>query len=361
MSAIAGGPVVSSHNEWDPLEEVLVGRVEGSCIQPWEPSFAAVVPDVDLDAMAEYHGRYAGTPVRPAAIDAARRERDELVRILEGEGVKVVRPAPFDHARPHATPEWSSQGGNSSCDPRDVLVVFGDEIVEATMSWKSRYFEFLAYRDLVMSYYRRGARWTTAPRPRLAEASYRPTCRRGAEYVLTEHEPLFDAADISRMGRDVFVQKSHTTNDFGIEWLTRHLGDRYRVHKVEFHDYRAIHIDATFVPLAPGRALVNPDRPFQVVPEVLRTGRWELLTPPRTTLPASYPGREAHQWLHLNVLSLDDRRVIVEKSEEPFIRALRDWGFEPIPCAFRSNYGFGGSFHCATVDIRRRGPLRSYF
>ena len=40
---------------------------------------------------------------------------------------------------------------------------------------------------------------------------------------------------------------------------------------------------------------------------------------------------------------------------------LRDWGFEPIPCAFRHAYKFGGSFHCATVDIRRRGTLQSYF
>ena len=40
---------------------------------------------------------------------------------------------------------------------------------------------------------------------------------------------------------------------------------------------------------------------------------------------------------------------------------LRDWGFEPIDCPFWDFETIGGGFHCASVDIRRRGSLRSYF
>jgi hypothetical protein len=36
-------------------------------------------------------------------------------------------------------------------------------------------------------------------------------------------------------------------------------------------------------------------------------------------------------------------------------------GMVPIPCRFRSFNSFGGSFHCATLDIHRRGSLQSYF
>jgi glycine amidinotransferase len=43
------------------------------------------------------------------------------------------------------------------------------------------------------------------------------------------------------------------------------------------------------------------------------------------------------------------------------IRALKDFGFQPILCNFRNFNTFGGSFHCATLDIRRRGELQSYF
>ena len=63
----------------------------------------------------------------------------------------------------------------------------------------------------------------------------------------------------------------------------------------------------------------------------------------------------------MNVFMLDEKRVIVEENEGPMMDFLSDWGFEPIPCPFRSNYRFGGSFHCATVDVRRRGTLQSYF
>lgn len=48
-------------------------------------------------------------------------------------------------------------------------------------------------------------------------------------------------------------------------------------------------------------------------------------------------------------------------SQSSLIKALKDWGFEPIPCAFLYYGPFGGSFHCATLDVRRRGVLQSYF
>ena len=36
------------------------------------------------------------------------------------------------------------------------------------------------------------------------------------EFVTTEFEPVFDAAEFTRIGRDLFVQRSQVTNDFGI-------------------------------------------------------------------------------------------------------------------------------------------------
>jgi len=29
-------PVVNTHNEWDPLEEIIVGVVDGAMIPPWD-------------------------------------------------------------------------------------------------------------------------------------------------------------------------------------------------------------------------------------------------------------------------------------------------------------------------------------
>lgn len=38
-------PIVNSHNEFDPLEEVIVGRVEGATIPEWHVSGKAVWPE----------------------------------------------------------------------------------------------------------------------------------------------------------------------------------------------------------------------------------------------------------------------------------------------------------------------------
>ena len=62
----------------------------------------------------------------------------------------------------------------------------------------------------------------------------------------------------------------------------------------------------------------------------------------------------------MNVLSLDERHVLVQADEAPLHAFLRGWGFEPIPVSFRSVARFGGGLHCFTCDIRRRGSYKSY-
>jgi len=56
--------------------------------------------------------------------------------------------------------------------PRDILLVVGDEIIEAPMAWRSRFFEYRAYRPLLKEYFKGGAKWTTAPKPLMCDALY---------------------------------------------------------------------------------------------------------------------------------------------------------------------------------------------
>lgn len=78
-------------------------------------------------------------------------------------------------------------------------------------------------------------------------------------HILTEFEPVFDAADFVRAGRDLFVTRSNVTNRMGIEWLRRHLGPRYRIHEIQSRCRTPMYIDTAFVPLAPGEVLVNAE------------------------------------------------------------------------------------------------------
>jgi glycine amidinotransferase len=58
---------------------------------------------------------------------------------------------------------------------------------------------------------------------------------------------------------------------------------------------------------------------------------------------------------------LDPHTAVVEAAEKPTINLLESFGCTVIPCAFDRVYGFGGSFHCCTCDLRRDGKLDSYF
>jgi glycine amidinotransferase len=246
--------------------------------------------------------------------------------------------------------------------------VIGDEIIETPMAWPCRYFETHSYRSLLKDYFRRGARWTAAPKPQLTDELFETDFRTPAvgepmRYILTEYEPVFDAADFVRAGRDLFVTRSNVTNRMGIEWLRRHLGPEYRVHEIESRCRTPMHIDTTFVLLSPGKVMVNPEYiDVDRLPDVLKS--WDVLIAPepdpideRFLKITSMCGK----WLSMNVLMVDEKRVIAERHHTKTLRALEKWGFEPIPCDLLHYAPFGGSFHCATLDVRRSGTLESYF
>jgi glycine amidinotransferase len=353
---------VMAWNEWDPLEEVIVGRLEGATI----PSNHVTVTFNLPRQAAKLYGMAAGFKYPGWMKKLAQKELDGFIAILEGEGVKVRRPDIIDFSRKYKTPDWASRGFCVAC-PRDGYMVLGDEILESPMCWRSRYFEGDAYRALFKEYFRAGARWTSAPRPQLIDDLFDndfrpPEPGEPMRYTVNEFEPIFDAADFVRCGRDLFVTRSNVTNFMGIEWLRRHLGPGFRIHEIESRCRTPMHIDSSFMPLAPGKVLVNPDYvDVERLPAVLKS--WDVLVAPRPDPVTGIMSRISmcSPWTSINVLMLDEKKVVVDASQPTLIKALKDWGFDPLPCPFLSYGPFGGSFHCATLDIRRRGSLQSYF
>ena len=69
-----------------------------------------------------------------------------------------------------------------SC-PRDSLLVVGNEIIEAPMSWRARYFETRPYKTLLNEYFKAGAKWTLAPKPTMTEECYRKVRSKGGELL----------------------------------------------------------------------------------------------------------------------------------------------------------------------------------
>ena len=362
--------VVKSWNEWDPLKHVIVGVADNGCIPPSEPSFEPNVPED-----SEMKGKWG--PRSQESVEKANIQLDNYAKILEERGIRVDRPTPMEFNQEIGTPDWKYGSMIGCMPPRDVLLTIGKEIIEATMSNRSRWFEYLCCRPLVMSYFEDDPemRGEAAPKPRLTDASFRPgyfdnsitmeeRYKMVAEkkFVTNEVEPLFDAADVLRMGKDLFVQHGFTTNLKGMNWLQRHFPD-HRVHAVNFPgDAHPIHIDATFAPLRPGLMINNPKRPLpEEQRKIFEKNGWEIIEAAQPAHKKSPPLCYASVWLSMNFLALDPKTVCVEASEVHQMEQIDKLGFEVIPVPFRDAYPFGGGLHCATADVYREGECEDYF
>ena len=360
---------VSSWNDFDPLKHVIVGRADHTCIPPTEPCSEAKIPsDSDM------RGMWGPRPLE--TVEKANVQLDSLATVLEGLGVRVDRPTPLQWNQAVSTPDFQTGSMFGCMPPRDVLLTIGKEILLAPMSFRSRYFEYLAYEPLLSQYFDEdpGFRWEQAPRPRLSDTSYKAgyfdeitedeRLKRTAElnFVTNENEILFDAADICRLGKDLFCQHGLTTNRRAMEWLQRHFPD-HRVHAVNFPgDPYPIHIDATFVPLRPGLIINNPDRPLpDEQRRIFNDNDWEIVDAARPVHNSPPPLCYSSVWLSMNCLVVDHKTVVVEASETRQMEQMDKLGMNVIPLDFRDAYPFGGGLHCATGDVLREGDCQDYF
>jgi glycine amidinotransferase len=348
---------VHSVNEWDPLEEVIVGSFAGAAVPHYHVAMKSVMPP----SMVRILKLLPKKKIPKMLTEKASMERERFIQILKNEGVIVREPEPIDFSIEYRTPNWRSNGFCCAC-PRDSLLVLGDEIIEPPMSWRSRYFETFGYRSLLYEYFHKGAKWSAAPKPQLSDTLFDqkyspPDTDEPVRYITNESEIVMDAADVMRFGKDLLVLRSNTTNKQGILWLQRHVGNKYRIHEMISKYTQPMHIDDHLMPLCEGKLLINPAYVNKdQLPDFLK--EWDILEAPPPDIVTGgiiFKNEDlCRLWINVNVLSLDGKKVIIEESQVSTIKALEKWGFDPIPCPFMHYINLGGVFHCATVDIRRR-------
>jgi glycine amidinotransferase len=365
-----GFGIVQSWNEWDTLREVWVGTLEHKNLNPArEPSVAR-----KLSNYSRYQWPLRDELSDEACLAKAKEQLDNYIDILKKEGIHVKRPAPFSTQDLNIkTPLWSVERMGGFTCPRDLFFVAGKQMIEAPMSWKARYFEHLAWRDLVMTYYNSDPlmRYTCAPKPKLVNTSYYKDGLIMPEEVgndakwgkITNDEIFFDAADIRRFGKDAFFQAHYgTANDQGRDWVRRELGaSGIRVHDIDFEEFHFSHLDARFTPVDEGLVLYCPmDKPTESTFKLFKENEWNVVdvgirSDCRNATDACSGG------IHMNTLCLGPGVVMVEEKEEKLIKILRDEGCDVITLPFSAAYPFGGGLNCFTLDIYRHGPERKCY
>jgi len=374
-------------NDFDPLEEVMVGVADDACFPPLEPACQSEFNDQYTQygaTMSHPYSEHLPWPTGPKLkrfITKANEELDGMVELLEGEGVFVKRPDKglCNFNVRCKTPDWESPNQYCVVCPRDVVMTVGSEIVEATMCKRSRFFEYRPFRPLIKHYFDNdpAVLWTAAPKPMMGDSSYTTSFwdwdieerkRRMHEYTfcINEEEVMFDAADCMLIGDMMFVQQSMVTNIAGIRWIKRHFEPKgIQVHTLHFpYDLFPSHMDCTFVAVRPGLCLTNPDRP--VVDEevkIFKQNDWKLVDIPFYSEAVEHPIMcQSSRWLSMNVFSITHDKIVVEAGEKKMIQFLeQEHGFDVLAIPYRGVFEFGGSLHCSTWDIRRRGNMKNYF
>ena len=289
-------------------------------------------------------GSHGPRPIE--SIEKANLQLENFVKILNSLNITVDRPEPIDFSQSIQTPDWFNDGMFGCMPPRDVILTVGNEMLEAPMSYRCRWFEYLAYRPLLEKYYKedKNMRWESAPKPRLTDSSYKSNYLpdgiteeerykkiENRDMILTEKEPLFDAAEILRFGKDLFYHNNFTSNLSGLDWLQRHFPN-HRVHQINLPgDLIPTHIDACLTPIKPGLMIINPNRKLSSEQkEIFDKNKWEIHEAAPSIHNTPPPMCYSSIWLSMNVLIINPKTICVEASEEKMIKQMEGFGMEAV-------------------------------
>lgn len=347
--------LVDSNNDWDPLEEIVVGRAD-----------FARIPTVDVSTMAFSYADRQPSEIKPLEgpyhqeiLDEANEDLDTLSNELTKLGVKVRRPVALDHSQTFRTPEWESTGWYSYC-PRDLILPLHKMVIECVSPMRARYFETRTLHPHLYDAVKGGTKWICAPKPILRDSLY--TFDDLKQPTLRNEEIVFDAANIVRIGRDLLFQISNSGNELGFQWLKSILEPEYRVHALK-QVYSFAHMDSTIIPMRPGLVLLNSTRVTpKNCPEIFKS--WDkIYFEDVVPIPSKLPGgiSPCSPFIGFNLLSVNPELAIVDENQIPLMRELKKHGIDSLPLKMRHSRTLSGGFHCVTLDLKRRGSLESYF
>jgi len=342
-----------SYNEWDQLKEVVVWIAKN-----------ARRPKLWIDQMAIEYPKYSSTDnifigdMPEEILRETEEDLDELCRILRELWIKVHRPEVIDHSKNIWTFEWETDTFYNFC-PRDSILMIGDKIIETPMPMRSRFIEPFAYKNILINAFKDWAKWISAPKPRLSNNTYNKSWK---GLALNNNEPIFDAANILRAGKDLFYLVSDSWNRMWAEWLQSTLGDEFRVNICE-NMYSWIHLDSTISLLRPGLVLLNPERVNENnLPERLK--KWDKIWCPNLvdTNKSGFSSLSS-TWVWMNLLMINPNLAIVDKEQVELIKLLEGYDIKVIPLLMRHSRVMWWWFHCVTLDLKRcwTGALEDYF
>lgn len=342
------------YTEWDPLKEIIVGRVYDS----------SDVDSLDLDSTEFADGL-------KRIFDETEEDFEKLTHLFESFGTKVHRPKKIklDSQKGNG---WKNKFPYPAICPRDMHIVYGNQIVNTIGGDPNRYFESDYYTDILMGLDRD---FIAMPRPVLNDY-YRP-------YKLNEGKILYHSANILKCG-DTLIYTEPYNNDKTFS-LTRQFGRGTKAgldwvkKNVKAKNWAGIwesgHADGKVALIKPGLLMCwMPEK----VPAELQ--HWDKIVVPKQNVPDQFwmssqqpiMQKNVENWLgswighvdetifDVNVVSVSPEVVITNGYDPNIAAQLKRHGVEMVPFNFRHKFFWDGGLHCVTLDLTREGECESY-
>lgn len=338
--------IVNSYTSWQPLEEVIVGRV-------YTPDYFDFIDNDQVRNQLQH------------ILEETNEDLDNLQKTIENYGATVLRPDLPDKDN-FQTWQTSGQGAPlPPLTPRDWQITLGDKLLRV-----------LPVNELDN------------------------ICKSYGDAVINPHGNHYDpecvlngasASCIVRVGQDVFFDNSEFLQPHQTQWIVDNvLGTEYRVHEAITDG----HGDAVFAILKPGVILSSKhdenldlardfpgwevckiwDSSIWAAMEVGKfkeenfNGAWYVQGQTPTAEFSAFVDQYLSKWVgfvsetvfDVNCLVLDESNVIFSAYNKQVFDFCERHRINPIVCELRHSYFWDGGISCCTQDIRRRGGLESY-
>jgi len=302
--------MINSCNEWDPLEEIVVGRADYANWPTNDPVFSA-----EAEKTLWKETSLPSGPVPQWIIDEANEDLETLCDTLKNYGAIVRRPQPLN---------WVQRNGMYNYCPRDRLLIAGNKIVDVNMMYPCRNQEIHALDNILHEH-------TVVKMPRNSGM-------------------IMDAANVCRLNDTWLFLESASGNRSAYNWLCEQF-PQINIELCNF--YAGVHIDSTITPLREGLVVLNASRVNESnCPQALKN--WDKIYVDDVIAQDFYQYPYASKWIALNMLVLDPHTVIVDRHQTSLIKTLESHKFTVIPLELRHSRTLGGGFHCVTLDTRRK-------
>lgn len=358
--------MIHCNTPFGKLKEVIVGRELEIDRRVIDITFNNFFKE-NLCAEGLYNSRYELYKISEEILLKRIRQLDELAVALEKCGVRVHRPDRVNVVKKIQTPFFQTEASSAN-NVRDLTLIYNDTIVETPICLRSRIFENLnMYKIFERAFdHGRGGKWIKAPNTHLIPKTYDLRDwkeERDFNNIDPNFEMSIDAPNFLTIGRDVIVNVATDIQYLGYEWV-KSLFPESTFHVIKCADS---HIDGELVCLKPGVFLLNPKFTYikDILPEKFK--KWKFLIPEDLTEQLDVTGMTdidiqlaSSRGMDINVLSLDENTVMVNKRAIGVKKCLEENGFDIVEVELDNGEIFAGGIHCSTLDLVREDEYVYY-